>query len=139
MVSSRTSLADDPHRPGNTLGSKSTSAVTTGNPGDDSSAIFQGQSPPAPKPLAPPDYRQQALRKIVSLNRSKGISTLSFSELALQLRDKGLRGKVDPLFEPLSLESINAAVADLTLTQELEVHGRIVVFPAPPAPAGGKC
>ena len=90
-----------------------------------------------PKPLAPPEYRQQALRFILSLNRSKGLSSLSFSELALQLRDQTLRDNIDPFFEPLSLESINAAVADLVRTRELMIiNDRTVIFPVPPAPTG---
>jgi len=87
--------------------------------------------------MAPPEYRQQALRLITSLNREKGLSSLSFSELALQLRDQTLRGDIDPSFEPLSLESINAAVAELVNTGELAIiNDRTVIFPAPSAAAG---
>lgn len=106
---------------------------TTHQP-NDSSIIFHSEIPSAPKPLAPPEYRQQALRFIIKLNQSKGFSSLSMSELALQLRDPSLRGKMDPVFEPLSLESINAAVNDLVQARELRVAGRTVVFPAPSAP-----
>jgi hypothetical protein len=103
--------------------------VNTTNQGDDAGDIFQSHNP-APKPLAPSEYRQQALRFIISLNRGKGMSSLSFSELALQMRDQALRGGTDPVFEPLSLESIKAAVADLVLTRELRIiNDRTVIFP----------
>lgn len=90
--------------------------------------IFQSPNQ-TPRPLAAPEYRQQALRSIINLNRDNGLSSLSFSELALQLRDQSLRDKIDPQVEPLSLESINAAVADLLHTHELIVNGRTVIFP----------
>ena len=99
------------------------------------SDIFQGEGEATPRPLAPSDYRQQALRLIISLNLSKGVSSLSFSELALQMRDQTLRDYIDPSFEPLSLESINAAVADLVRTGEITIiNDRTVIFPAPSAP-----
>jgi len=111
--------------------------VNTTDSVDGFGTIFPSWVPPEPKPLAPPAYRQQALRLIISLNRSNGVSSLSFSELALQLRDQSLRGDVDPKFEPLSLESITAAVAELVHSRELIiVNDRTVIFPVPPAPAG---
>jgi hypothetical protein len=97
--------------------------------GKDPSIIFQTKSHATPRPLAPPEYRQQALRYVIGVNKEKGLSSLSFSELALELRDQNLRKEVDPSFEPLSLESINAAVADLVQTREITVSGRTVVFP----------
>jgi hypothetical protein len=93
--------------------------------------IFQSPTE-APKSLAAPEYRQQALRSILSLNRSKGVSSLSLSELALQLRDQSLRDHLDPRLEPLSLESINAAVADLLKSHELIVEGRTAIIPTEP-------
>jgi hypothetical protein len=104
------------------------------NQGNDTGSIFQSPTH-TPRPLAPPEYRQQALRSIITLNRAKGLSSLSFSELALQLRDQSLRHVIDPKVEPLSLESINGAVADLVQTRELIVEGRTVIFPALPATA----
>lgn len=105
--------------------------MSTHPQGKDTSIIFQSPDQPAPKPLAPPEYRQQALRFVLKKNREQGLDSLSLSELALQLRDPSLREKLDPAFEPLSLASINAAVADLTQTHELAVNDRIVVFPPP--------
>lgn len=101
--------------------------------GKASDVIFQGQDQPVARPLASPEYRQQALRFIVGLNRSKGLGSLSFSELALQMRDQSLRADIDPEFEPLSLESINTAVADLVRSRELVVDNRTVLFSEPPA------
>ena len=109
--------------------------MTQINPGKDSSAIFVSQNQIMPKPLAPAEYRQQALRHIIGLNRGKGMPSMSFSELALQLRDQTLRDNVDPTFEPLSLESIKAAVTDLSQTRELTVNDRTVVFSESPASA----
>lgn len=99
------------------------------NQGNDPSVIFQSQNQTTPKPLAPLEYRQQALRFIISLNRSKGLSSLTFSEIALQMRDQSLRATVDPFFEPLSLESIRAAVAELAEAREITVNDRTIVFP----------
>ena len=107
--------------------------MATDNKGSDTGSIFQSPTH-TPRPLATPEYRQQALRSILTLNRAKGLSCLSFSELALQLRDQSLRDKIDPQVEPLSLESINSAVADLLNTHELVVSGRTVIFPPPSAP-----
>ncbi|HMD61932.1 MAG TPA: hypothetical protein VKG78_10890 [Opitutaceae bacterium] len=110
--------------------------MTTPIPGNESSEIFQSETL-TPRPLAPPDYRQRALRTILSLNRDRGLSSLSFSELALQLRDQTLRDEFDPIYEPLSLESINAAVADLVESREIMIiNDRTVIFPVPPDPAG---
>ena len=103
------------------------------NQGNDTGSIFQSPTH-TPRPLATPEYRQQALRSIITLNRARGSSCLSFSELALQLRDQSLRQNINPQVEPLSLESINGAVADLAQAHELVVEGRTVIFPPPSAP-----
>jgi hypothetical protein len=103
--------------------------VSTTNEGNDPKIIFQSDNQATARPLAPPEYRDQALRFIINLNRSKGLSSLSFSELALQLRDQTLRGKVDPSFEPLSLESIHAAVTDLNRSGDIIINNRTVIFP----------
>lgn len=93
----------------------------------DTSSLFQIPDQSPPKPLAPPEYRQRALRFVINLNRSKGVDSMSLSELALQLRDQSLRYDIDPSFEPLSLASIDAAVADLVSAHELVVNDRTVV------------
>ena len=93
----------------------------------DSSIIFQGPDH-APKPLAPPAYRQRALRSVIKHRRSEGANSLSLSELVSELRDQNLRDDSDPRFEPLSFESIDAAVKDLEGSRELKVDGRSVIF-----------
>jgi hypothetical protein len=128
-------LGDAPLNSRNTLNPKGDTAVNSNDKGSGSSDIFQDETQATPRPLAPPDYRQQALRLIISLNLGKGLSSLSFSELALQMRDQALRDYIDPSFEPLSLESINAAVTDLVRTHELTIiNDRTVIFPALPKP-----
>lgn len=137
LLQSCSSLGEGQLHPRNVLISNSKSAVNTTDQGGGSSEIFQDDRMATPRPLAPPDYRQQALRLIISLDRSKGLSSLSFSELALQMRDQTLRDYVDPSLEPLSLESINAAVADLVRAGEIKIiNDRTVIFPAPSAPTG---
>jgi hypothetical protein len=110
---------------------KKLSTVNISNSANDPSIVFQSQDETTARPLAPPEYRQRALRSIIGLNHSKGSDSLSFSELALQLRDPALRDNVDPAFEPFSSESIRAAVADLIYTGELVVDNRTVIFPKP--------
>jgi len=111
--------------------------VNTANQGHAPADIFQRESMMEPKPLAPPEYRKQALRFIINFNRDKGVSSLSFSDLVLQVRDLALRPDIDPSFEPFSLESINAAVADLIQTRELlVVNDRTVIFPESSGPVG---
>lgn len=135
LIQSHSNLGDRPLHPRNTSIPNSTISVSPTEQGDRLSDIFQGEGEATPRPLAPSDYRQQALRLIISLNLSKGVSSLSFSELALQMRDQTLRDYIDPSFEPLSLESINAAVADLVRTGEITIiNDRTVIFPAPSAP-----
>lgn len=83
--------------------------------------------------MASPQYRQRALRSIISQNQDLGKRTVSLSELALQMRDQSLRDDIDPAVEPLSLASINAAVNDLIHARELLVDDRTVYFSEPPA------
>src|SRR5271167_3285591 len=106
--------------------------MNTPDADNDPNVIFQSQAQATARPLAPPEYRQRALRSIIGLNQNKGSCSLSLSELALQLRDQTLRENLDPAFEPLSLESIHAAVDDLTHTGELVLDRRAVTFPRPP-------
>src|ERR1700722_12761878 len=96
-----------------------------------SSVIFQGTDQAAPRPLAPPEYRQQALRHVIDVNRSSGTDSMSLSELAHQMWDQALRSDTDPSLEPMSLKSIDAAVSDLVRTREISVVDRTVVFSAP--------
>jgi hypothetical protein len=93
------------------------------------SIIFQSADETMPKPLAPPEYRQRALRLIIRHNRSKRTASLSLSELVTQLRDPSLRDNISPLFEPLSLPSIDAALDDLVRTHEIAVSDRTVHLP----------
>jgi hypothetical protein len=99
-----------------------------------SSMIFQSADQEAPRPLAPPEYRQQALRHVIDVNRNSGTDSVSLSELALQMWDQALRSDTDPSLEPMSLKSIDAAVSDLVRTREISVVDRTVVFSTPTAP-----
>ena len=92
------------------------------------SAVIQGAGQGAPRPVAPPEYRQRALRSVINNRRRQGANSLSLSELVCQLQDPKLRKDSDPRFEPLSFESIEAAVKDLVGSRELKVDGRTVVF-----------
>jgi hypothetical protein len=108
--------------------------MSTSNRTSNSRAIFQGADQAAPRPLAPPEYRQRALRHVIDVNRSRGANSMSLSELALQMRDLDLRGDTDPSLEPMSLTSIDAAVSDLVGTREIAVVDRTVVFSPPGTP-----
>jgi hypothetical protein len=98
------------------------------------SVIFQGTEQAVSRPLAPPEYRQQALRHVIDANRSSGTDSVSLSELALQMWDQALRSDIDPSLEPMSLKSIDAAVSDLIRAREISVVNRTVVFSTPAAP-----
>lgn len=101
--------------------------MSTSKRGKGTDIIFKGAEQ-ASKPLAPAEYRQNVLRSVISYNRDCGTESLSLSELVHQLRDQSLRENADPVFEPLSFESINAAVTDLVRAHELKVDGRTVVL-----------
>jgi len=98
------------------------------------SVVLIGSDPAVAKPLAPPHYRQHALRTVLIRSRGDGVDALSMSELVTQLRDRSLRDHIDPAFEPLSIQSIDAAVTDLVHARELRVDGRNVVLTAPHSP-----
>ena len=100
------------------------SAKSQGNEG----GVIQGAHQGAPRPVAPPEYRQRALRSVINHRRKQGANSLSLSELVCQLQDPKLRNDSDPRFEPLSFESIEAAVKDLEGSHELKVDGRTVIF-----------
>jgi hypothetical protein len=110
--------------------------MKSSHPRNGSGVIIQGDGATPPVPVAPREYRQKVLRSIIGINRRKGVSSLSLSELVEQLRDHELRDDVDPKYEPLTLKSIDAAVTDLIKEQELTVKDRTVVFAAPGASTG---
>jgi hypothetical protein len=110
--------------------------MSASNRTSNSRVIFQGADQAVPLPLAPPEYRRRALRHVIDVNRSRGASSMSLSELALQMRDLDLRSDTDPSLEPMSLKSIDAAVSDLVGTREISVVDRTVVFSAPSSPTG---
>ena len=110
--------------------------MKTADHSDSNSVISRDPFPVRPKPLAPPEYRQQVLRTIIDISRDKGMDSMSLSELVVQLRDQSLRDDIDPNLEPLSLLSIDAALTDLERTRELTLRHRTVVFSPPAAPGG---
>jgi hypothetical protein len=74
--------------------------------------------------LEPPlDYQVQAVRQVIGHVRRSGVDRLSAADLDRLISDLTLRDGINPIFEPLTLRSVNEGLRHLLANGELHQHG----------------
>jgi hypothetical protein len=79
--------------------------------------------------FAPPlDYQYQALEQVIAHLRSSGVQKVSVSQLGQVLPSPLLRDGLNPIFEPLSVETVVDAIDEFIRTRKLRVEGRQLIL-----------
>jgi hypothetical protein len=83
-----------------------------------------------PKPaFAPPlDYQLRALEQVIAHLRNSGVKKVSLPQLGKILHSPLLRDGINPIFEPLSVETIVDALDELIRTGKLGVEDRLLIL-----------
>lgn len=80
-------------------------------------------------PFAPPiEYQRQALGQILDHMRRSGVSRATPIQLAHAISTHGLRDGANPIFEPISIESVVDALDELIQTEEIMLDGQQLVL-----------
>jgi len=80
---------------------------------------------PAIKP--PLDYQRQALGQVITHLRKSGVKSLSLPQLERFLSEP-LRDNIDPIFEPLSVQSVADAIDEFIHTGKLSIKNELLVL-----------
>jgi hypothetical protein len=83
-----------------------------------------------PRPaFAPPlDYQRQALEQVIAHLRNSGVKKVGLPQLGQVLPSLLLRDGINPIFEPLSVETIVDALDEFIRVGKLGVEGRLLVL-----------
>ena len=84
-----------------------------------------------PRPaFAPPlDYQRAALQQIIEHLRRSGVTRVNLPQLASVLPDPLLRDGINPIHEPLSVETVVDAIDEFIETGKLRVEGQSLALP----------
>ena len=83
-----------------------------------------------PRPaFAPPlDYQRQALEQVIAHLRNSGVKKVGLPQLGQVLPSPLLRDGLNPIFEPLSVETVVDAIDEFIRNGKLGVEGRLLVL-----------